>query len=83
MHQVKKCENHVTVLAIDSRSEENYVRRRLPIIPAFAKTHNLLYMPKTLHLAQGLQSFGFLLRQEKLRAGCLGENFFSLVEHLW
>ncbi|XP_056613281.1 Na(+)/H(+) exchange regulatory cofactor NHE-RF4 isoform X2 [Triplophysa dalaica] len=68
---VKKCENHVTVLAIDSRSEENYVRRRLPIIPAFAKTHNLLYMPKTLHLAQGLQSFGFLLRQEKLRPGCL------------
>ncbi|XP_057206366.1 Na(+)/H(+) exchange regulatory cofactor NHE-RF4 isoform X1 [Triplophysa rosa] len=68
---VKKCEDHVTVLAIDSRSEVNYVRRRLPIIPAFAKTHNLLYMPKTLHLAQGPQGYGFLLRQEKLRPGCI------------
>ncbi|XP_051520760.1 Na(+)/H(+) exchange regulatory cofactor NHE-RF4 [Myxocyprinus asiaticus] len=66
---VKKCEDHVTVLVIDSRSEESYTRRRLPIIPAFAKTHNLPYRPKTLHLTQGPQGYGFLLKQEKLSSG--------------
>ncbi|KAI2656244.1 NLR family member X1 [Labeo rohita] len=66
---VKKCEDHMTVLVIDSRSEDCYNRMGLPIIPAFAKTHNLPYTPKTLHLAQGPQGYGFLLRQEKLRSG--------------
>ncbi|XP_073779795.1 Na(+)/H(+) exchange regulatory cofactor NHE-RF3 isoform X4 [Danio rerio] len=66
---VKKCEKHLTVLVIDSRSEEIYNRMGLPIIPAFAETHNLPYRPKTLHLTQGPQGYGFLLRQEKLRSG--------------
>ncbi|KTF81057.1 hypothetical protein cypCar_00015818, partial [Cyprinus carpio] len=66
---VKKCEEHVTVLVVDSRSEDCYNRMGLPIIPAFAKTHNLPYRPKTLHLTQGPQGYGFLLRQEKLRSG--------------
>ncbi|XP_051966589.1 Na(+)/H(+) exchange regulatory cofactor NHE-RF4 isoform X1 [Xyrauchen texanus] len=66
---VKKCVDHVTVLVIDRRGEESYTRRRLPIIPAFAKTHNLPYRPKTLLLTQGPQGFGFLLRQEKLSSG--------------
>ncbi|XP_043115549.1 Na(+)/H(+) exchange regulatory cofactor NHE-RF3 [Puntigrus tetrazona] len=66
---VKKCEDHVTVLVIDSRSEACYNRMGLPIIPAFAKTHNLPHRPKTLHLTQGPQGYGFLLRQEKLRSG--------------
>uniref|UniRef100_A0A8C2KYC1 PDZ domain containing 3a n=1 Tax=Cyprinus carpio TaxID=7962 RepID=A0A8C2KYC1_CYPCA len=66
---VKKCEDHVTVLVIDSRSEVCYNRMGIPIIPAFAKTHNLPYRPKTLHLTQGPQGYGFFLRQEKLRSG--------------
>uniref|UniRef100_A0A673L473 Na(+)/H(+) exchange regulatory cofactor NHE-RF4-like n=1 Tax=Sinocyclocheilus rhinocerous TaxID=307959 RepID=A0A673L473_9TELE len=66
---VKKCEDHVTVLVIDSRSEDCYNRMGLPIIPAFAKTHNLPYRPKTLHLTQGPQGYGFLLRQKKLQSG--------------
>lgn len=74
-HQVKKCEKHLTILVIDSRSEEIYNRMGIPIIPAFAKSHNLPYRPKTLHLTQGPQGYGFLLRQEKLRSGRIGEFY--------
>ncbi|TRY64627.1 hypothetical protein DNTS_004868 [Danionella cerebrum] len=66
---VRKCENPLTLLVTDSRSEESYNRMGLPIIPAFAISHNLPYRPKTLHLTQGPQGYGFLLRQEKLRSG--------------
>ncbi|XP_026869203.2 Na(+)/H(+) exchange regulatory cofactor NHE-RF3 [Electrophorus electricus] len=66
---IKRCGEYVTILVIDSTSEESYIRRKLPIVPAFACTHNLLHRPKTLHLVQGLQGYGFLLRQEKLTSG--------------
>ncbi|KAF4086023.1 hypothetical protein AMELA_G00101370 [Ameiurus melas] len=69
MKMFKKCGECVAVLVIDSRSKESYMRRRLPILPAFAITHNLPHKPKTLHLTQGPQGYGFLLRQEKLTTG--------------
>ncbi|XP_060743575.1 Na(+)/H(+) exchange regulatory cofactor NHE-RF3 [Tachysurus vachellii] len=69
MKMVKKCGEYITILVVDSRSEESYKRRRLPILPAFASSHNLPYRPKTIHLIQGPQGYGFLLRQEKLTTG--------------
>lgn len=73
--QFKKCGEYVTILVIDCRSEESYTRRRLPILPVFASTHNLPHRPKTLYLTQGPQGYGFLLRQEKLTTGHIGETF--------
>lgn len=72
--QVKKCGEYITILVVDSRSEESYKRRRLPILPAFASSHNLPHRPKTIHLIQGPQGYGFLLRQEKLTTGNIGED---------
>ncbi|XP_060799850.1 Na(+)/H(+) exchange regulatory cofactor NHE-RF4 isoform X1 [Neoarius graeffei] len=69
MKMFKKCDEYVTILVIDSRSEKSYTRRRLSILPAFASTHNLPFRPKTLHLTQGPQGYGFFLRQEKLTTG--------------
>ncbi|XP_062872560.1 Na(+)/H(+) exchange regulatory cofactor NHE-RF3 [Trichomycterus rosablanca] len=69
MKMVKMSGEYVTMLVLDSRSEESYVRRRLPVLPAFASAHNLPHRPKTLHLVQGPQGYGFLLRQEKLPSG--------------
>ncbi|KAL2085831.1 hypothetical protein ACEWY4_019151 [Coilia grayii] len=66
---VKKCRDHLTVLVIDSQSEQQFIHRNIPILPCMAGSHNLPYRPKTLHLAQGPHGYGFLLRQEKLPPG--------------
>ncbi|XP_066500970.1 Na(+)/H(+) exchange regulatory cofactor NHE-RF4 [Hoplias malabaricus] len=66
---VKNSAEYMTLMVIDSRSEESYAHRRLPILPAFAGVHNLPHRPKTLQLVQGPQGYGFLLRQEKLASG--------------
>ncbi|KAI4904562.1 hypothetical protein NFI96_029625 [Prochilodus magdalenae] len=66
---VKRSGEFLTIMVIDNSSEVSYSRRRLPILPAFASVHNLPYRPKTLHLVQGPQGYGFLLRQEKMPSG--------------
>ncbi|KAJ8267049.1 hypothetical protein GJAV_G00137720 [Gymnothorax javanicus] len=66
---VKRCGNHLTMLVIDSESERSYARRRVPILPAMAGTHNLPHCPQQLHLRQGPDGYGFLLRQEKSPSG--------------
>uniref|UniRef100_A0A3P8YEE4 PDZ domain-containing protein n=1 Tax=Esox lucius TaxID=8010 RepID=A0A3P8YEE4_ESOLU len=66
---VKKCSAHVTILVIDSESEASYTRRKLPILPIMAGSHNLPHRPNTLHLVQDSDGYGFLLRQEKMPSG--------------
>ncbi|KAJ8388349.1 hypothetical protein AAFF_G00135030 [Aldrovandia affinis] len=66
---VKKCADHLTMLVIDSESERSYARLRMPILPAMAGTHNLPHRPRRLHLLQGPEGYGFLLRQEKTASG--------------
>ncbi|XP_051788274.1 Na(+)/H(+) exchange regulatory cofactor NHE-RF4 isoform X1 [Erpetoichthys calabaricus] len=66
---VRKCHNHVTLLVIDSASEESYTRRGITIVPAMAKPSNLPHFPHKLFLTQGPEGYGFLLRQERTSAG--------------
>uniref|UniRef100_UPI003AAD4A68 NHERF family PDZ scaffold protein 4b n=1 Tax=Centroberyx gerrardi TaxID=166262 RepID=UPI003AAD4A68 len=66
---VKKCGNHITILVIDSESENSYVRQRMPILPAMAVPHNLPHTARTRHLVSGPEGYGFFLRQEKTPSG--------------
>ncbi|CAB1347548.1 unnamed protein product [Coregonus sp. 'balchen'] len=53
--QVKKCSVYVTVLVIDRESEASYIRRKLPILPIMAGSHNLPHRPTTMHLVPGVR----------------------------
>ncbi|KAF4113289.1 NHERF family PDZ scaffold protein 4b [Onychostoma macrolepis] len=66
---VKKCNNHMTMLVIDSDSEKSYACRKMPILPAMADAENMPYRPRRLHLVLGPEGYGFLLRQEKTGTG--------------
>ncbi|XP_059406706.1 NHERF family PDZ scaffold protein 4b isoform X2 [Carassius carassius] len=66
---VKKCNNHMTMLVIDSDNEKSYARRKMPILPAMADAENMPYRPRRLHLVLGPEGYGFLLRQEKTGTG--------------
>ncbi|KAF7688680.1 hypothetical protein HF521_013487 [Silurus meridionalis] len=66
---VKKCNNHITVLVIDSMSEKSYIHRKMAILPAMADAHSMPYKPKRVHLIQGPDGYGFLLRHEKISTG--------------
>lgn len=67
--QMKKCGDHITILVIDSESEKKYTQRRLPVLPTMATPHQLPYRARTLHLVSVSESFGFLLRLEKVPSG--------------
>ncbi|CDQ59254.1 unnamed protein product [Oncorhynchus mykiss] len=75
---VKKCSVHVTVLVINRESEASYIRQKLPILPIMAGSHNLPHRPQTMHVVQGSDGYGFLLRQGRLSSG--GRNAHLLRE---
>ncbi|XP_023869837.1 Na(+)/H(+) exchange regulatory cofactor NHE-RF3 [Salvelinus sp. IW2-2015] len=77
---VKKCSDHVTVLVVDRESEASYIRRKLPILPIMAGSHNLPHRPTTMHLVQGSDGYGFLLRQERLTSGRRIANLLREVD---
>ncbi|XP_006788746.1 Na(+)/H(+) exchange regulatory cofactor NHE-RF4-like [Neolamprologus brichardi] len=66
---MKKCGDHITILVIDSESEKKYTQRRVPVLPTMATPHQLPYRARTLHLISVSESFGFLLRLEKVPSG--------------
>ncbi|XP_062845017.1 NHERF family PDZ scaffold protein 4b [Trichomycterus rosablanca] len=66
---VKKCSDHMTVLVIDSKSEKTYARRKMTILPTMADAQSLPQRPRRVHLVQGPDGYGFLLRQETTSAG--------------
>ncbi len=71
---MKKCGDHITILVIDSESEKNYMRQRMPILPTMAVPHNVPFRAKKLHLVSGPEGYGFLLRLEKAPSGRTGER---------
>ncbi|XP_044225529.1 PDZ domain containing 3b isoform X1 [Thunnus albacares] len=68
---MKKCGDHITILVIDSESEKEHMRQRMPILPTMAVPHNLPCRARKLHLVSGGNSngYGFLLRLEKEPSG--------------
>lgn len=62
----------MTVLVIDSKSEKNYISRKMAILPAMADAQSMPYKPKRVHLVQGPDGYGFLLRHEKISTGRKG-----------
>lgn len=66
---MKKCGNHITVLVIDSESEKNFMRQKMPILPTIAVPHNLPYRARKIHLVCGSEGYGFFLRLEKTPSG--------------
>ncbi|XP_028451927.1 NHERF family PDZ scaffold protein 4b isoform X2 [Perca flavescens] len=66
---MKKCGDHITILVIDSESEKEYMRHRIPILPTMAVPHNLPHRARKLHLVSGPSGYGFLLRLEKAPSG--------------
>ncbi|KAF5896658.1 Na(+)/H(+) exchange regulatory cofactor NHE-RF3-like [Clarias magur] len=66
---LKKCSDHMTVLVVDSKSEQSYISRKMAILPAMADAQSMPYKPKRVQLVQGPDGYGFLLRHEKMSTG--------------
>uniref|UniRef100_A0A8D0CP64 NHERF family PDZ scaffold protein 4b n=2 Tax=Sander lucioperca TaxID=283035 RepID=A0A8D0CP64_SANLU len=66
---MKKCGDRITILVIDSESEKEYMRQRMPILPTMAVPHNLPHRARKLHLVSGPSGYGVLLRLEKTPSG--------------
>ncbi|CAJ1064613.1 PDZ domain containing 3b isoform X2 [Xyrichtys novacula] len=66
---LKKCRDCITILVIDSESEQSYIKQRMPILPSMAVPYNLPYRARKLHLQCGPEGYGFLLRLEKTPSG--------------
>ncbi|KAK6469240.1 Na(+)/H(+) exchange regulatory cofactor NHE-RF4 [Huso huso] len=66
---VKKCGDGVTLLVLDSASEERYRKRGIVVVPAMAGEHNLPHRPRKLYLVKGPSGYGFRLGQERLPSG--------------
>ena len=65
----------MTLLVIDRESESACLKQRIPVVADLAECLSLAHRPKTTHLVQGLDGYGFLLRQEKLSvSGRIGES---------
>ncbi|KAM9441396.1 NHERF family PDZ scaffold protein 4b isoform 1-T2 [Clarias gariepinus] len=66
---LKKCSDHMTVLVVDTKTEQSYMSRKMAILPAMADAQSMPYKPKRVHLVQGPDGYGFLLRHEKMSTG--------------
>ncbi|KAK0135193.1 Na(+)/H(+) exchange regulatory cofactor NHE-RF3 [Merluccius polli] len=62
----KRSSIYVTLLVMDRESESSCIKRRIPVVPDLAECLSLAHRPKTMHLVQGPDGYGFLLRLEKL-----------------
>ncbi|XP_028322479.1 NHERF family PDZ scaffold protein 4b isoform X2 [Gouania willdenowi] len=65
---MKKCSD-LTILVIESESEQNYIEKKMPILPSMAVPHNLPHRSRKLHLLSAPDGYGFLLRLERTLAG--------------
>lgn len=71
---MKKCSDHITVLVVDTKTEQSYMSRKMAILPAMADAQSMPYKPKRVHLVQGPDGYGFLLRHEKMSTGRQGDR---------
>uniref|UniRef100_A0A672YYC6 PDZ domain containing 3b n=1 Tax=Sphaeramia orbicularis TaxID=375764 RepID=A0A672YYC6_9TELE len=63
---MRKCKDHITVLVIDSDSEQIYEQQQMPVLPSMAVPQNLPHRARRLRLVCGNDTYGFLLRLEKI-----------------
>ncbi|KAK7882845.1 hypothetical protein WMY93_029019 [Mugilogobius chulae] len=63
---MKKSPDSVTLLVVDSVSEDSFRSRKTPIVPEVAECHNFPHRARTMNLSKGKDGYGFLLRQERM-----------------
>uniref|UniRef100_A0A3B4B6L5 PDZ domain-containing protein n=1 Tax=Periophthalmus magnuspinnatus TaxID=409849 RepID=A0A3B4B6L5_9GOBI len=63
---MRKNPDSVTLLVINSVSEECFIKRKMHIVPEVAECRNFPHKARTMNLAKGKDGYGFLLRQERI-----------------